>query len=261
MTPPTSSRSPKLSQGEAPAPQAAPTPPLPFRASTAEAAAWLAVHTGSPWDLARLLAHLTPYVWLDYDSALAELFGEANGGYAAPIFLAEDIARLAAGSADVHLTRTKDVHKIVAMLPPPGLRRPLDALRFYKRDIERLPAELAAAARAAAAPAPPAAASAAQESRDGIGAQEVLAAFGPLLKIDLALALRQAEGVFGDDGARVKGSARKSPRQALWNPVTLALGLNDLYRVPMGRLSAAFRSTPCLADWRARWDLSLELLR
>ena len=234
---------------------AADLPELPFRATTAQACAWLAAATAAPWDLPRLLAHLTPYVWLEYDAAMSDLFGDANGGYAAPIFLAEDIARLAAGSADVLITRTKDAHKIVAALPPGGLRRPLDDLRFQKRDIERLPAELAKAAL------PPKPAPAARESQAGIDRQQVLDAFAPLVKIDLDKALREALGVFGDDGARVKGSARKSPRHALWNPVTLALGLNDLYRVPLGRLTSAFRSQPALADWRQRWELSLELLR
>lgn len=228
---------------------------LPFRATTSQACAWLQAATGTPWHLARLLEHLTPYVWLEFDAAMPELFGDANGGYAAPIFLESDIARLAAGSEDVLITRTKDAYKIVAALPPPGLRRPLEALLFQKRDIERLPAELA---RAAMPPPPP---PAARESTAGIDRQQVLEAFGPLLKIDLKKALREALGVFGDDGARVKGSARKSPKHALWNPVTLALGLNDLYRVPLPRLTSAFRSQPFLADWLEKWELSLELLR
>ena len=112
------------------------TTDLPFRATTAEACAWLEQQTGSSWTLARLLEHeLTPYVWLDYDAANHELFGDANGGYAAPIFLEGDIARLAAGSEDVLITVTKDTYKIVARLPEPGLRRRLDELRFQKRDL------------------------------------------------------------------------------------------------------------------------------
>jgi hypothetical protein len=234
---------------------------LPFRATSAEACAWLAAHTGSPWDLARLLEHLTPYVWLDYDAAMADLFGDANGGYAAPIFLAEDIARLAAGADQVRISRTKDAYGIVAELPGGALQRPLEALRFQKRDIARLPAVLLRAAiPPPTAPTAPATAPS-RESNSGIGRDEVLGAFAHLVKIDLDKALREALGVFGDDGARVKGSARKSPKHAVWNPVTLALGLNDLYEVPLGRLSGAFRSHPALAEWRERWELSLELLR
>lgn len=231
---------------------------LPFRATSAEACAWLAASTGSPWDLARLLEHLTPYVWLDYDAAMAELFGDANGGYAAPIFLAEDIARLVAGAGEVRISRTKDAYGIVAELPGGALQRPLEALRFQKGDIARLPAALLRAALPApTAPAP----APSRESNSGIGRDEVLGAFAHLVKIDLDKALREALGVFGDDGARVKGSARKSPKHAVWNPVTLALGLNDLYKVPLGRLSGAFRSHPALAEWSERWELSLELLR
>lgn len=232
-------------------------PAVPFRATSAEACAWMSAHSGDAWDLPRLLGHLTPYVWLDYDPALAELFGEANGGYAAPIFFQDDIARLVAGSDDVLITRTKDAYKIVAILPDGGLRRPLADLRFQQRDILKLPAALARAALPELAPTPPSA----RESQAGLNRQQLLGAFAALLKIDLEAALTEARGVFGDDGARVKGSARKSPKHALWNPVTLALGLNDLYRVPLPRLSAVFRSNPDLLEWRARWELSLELLR
>jgi len=55
---------------------------LPFRATANEACAWLTQRTESPWTLARLLGNgLTPVVWLDYDAASPELFGDANGGY------------------------------------------------------------------------------------------------------------------------------------------------------------------------------------
>src|SRR4051794_24471714 len=94
---------------------------LPFRATTEEACAWLEQQTATPWTLARLIENgLTPYVWLDYDAAYPELFGDANGGYAAPIFYEGDTGRLAAGSEDVLITITKDAYKIVAPLKPPG---------------------------------------------------------------------------------------------------------------------------------------------
>ena len=105
---------------------------LPFRATVDEACAWLAAQTGSPWTLAQLLGQgVTPYVWLDYDAAHAALFGDANGGYAAPIFFEHDIARLAAGSDDVLITMTKDAYKIVVTLPAPGFRRALHELREF----------------------------------------------------------------------------------------------------------------------------------
>lgn len=233
------------------------TTELPFRATAEQACAWLAGQTGTPWTLARLLeAGLTPYVWLDYDAAHAELFGDANGGYAAPIFYEGDIARLAAGSDDVLITITKDVWRLPATLPAPGFRRALHELRFLKKEVERLPAKLAREAQAPreAAPAP------AAESKLGIERQQVLAAFAAMVKIDLDAALLAGGGMFGDDGARVKGSARKSKNKALWNPVTLALGLNDVYRVPIPRLNKAFTAHDFLHPWLDSWEQSLRLL-
>jgi hypothetical protein len=228
---------------------------LPFRATTTEACAWLAQQTASPWTLARLLEHgLTPYVWLDYDAAHPELFGDANGGYPAPIYFEGDIARLAAGSEDVLITMTKDAYKIVVRLPAPGFRRPLEDLRFQKKDLERLAGKLKHEQQAPAQPV------AARESQAGIAKAEVLEAFGRIVRLDLEQALDQAIGIFGDDGARVKASARKSKRNAVWNPVTLALGLHDAYRVPLGPLKRAFKTHDFLQPWEGDWEQSLLLL-
>ncbi|HBI68171.1 MAG TPA: hypothetical protein DDZ22_03850 [Massilia sp.] len=233
------------------------TTDLPFRATTSEACDWLATQTGAPWTLARLLEHeLTPYVWLDYDPAYPDLFGDANGGYAAPIFFEDDIARLAAGSEDVLITMTKDAYKIVTRLPEPGFTRPLADLRFQKKDIEKLAGRLKHAAQAPAEKARPAAA----ESQLGIGKADVLAAFGPIVRMNLEKALDDAIGIFGDDGARVKASVRKSKRNAVWNPVTLALGLHDVYRAPLGALKRAFKTHDSLLDWNENWEQSLRLL-
>jgi len=236
------------------------TPDLPFRATVDEACAWLAQQTASPWTLARLLEHaLTPYVWLDHDANHPELFGEANGGYAAPIFFEGDIARLAAGSEDVLITMTKDAYKIVARLPEPGFRRPLADLRFQKKDLEQLAKRLKREAQAVP-PTAPAPAPAARESQLGIGKAEVLDAFGRIVRMDLGKSLDDAIGIFGDDGARVKASARKSRRNAVWNPVTLALGLHDVYRTPLGPLKRAFATCDFLEAWQGDWEQSLRLL-
>lgn len=233
---------------------------LPFRATTIEACAWLAQQTASPWTLARLLEHaLTPYVWLDYDAAYPDLFGDASGGYAAPIFFEGDIARLAAGSGDVLITLTKDAYKIPVRLREPGFRRSLDQLRFQKKDLERLAGKLKHEAQAAPRK-PPANAGAPSESQSGIGKAEVMAAFAPIVRLDLNQALDQAIGIFGDDGARVKASARKSKRNAVWHPVTLALGLHDVYRVPLGPLKRAFKSHDFLRAWEGDWEQSLRIL-
>lgn len=229
---------------------------LPFRATLPEACAWLAAQTTTPWNLARLVEHgITPYVWLDYDPAYPELFGEANGGYAAPIFYEGDIARLVAGSSDVLITLTKDAYKIVARLPEPGFTRRLDELRVLGKEIERLAGKLKHAATA-----PPPQPVATRESKAGINAQQVLEAFGGLVRIDLQQALQGAGGVFGDEGARVKGSAKKGKAHTVWNPVTLALGLNDVYRVPVGKLTRAFKVCDCLHEWQHDWAQSLALL-
>ena len=225
---------------------------LPFRATTAQACHWLAQQTGTPWTLARLMENgLTPYVWLDHDAEYPALFGDANGGYPAPIFFEGDTRRLAAGSEDVLITITKDVYRIVTRLPPPGFKRELHELRFLKKDLERLAGRL----KREAEPAP---IEVARESQSGIGREQVLAAFSSLLKIDLAQALDGGGGIFGDDGARVKGSGRKA--RAVWNPVTLALGLNDVYRVPMSHLNRAFNAHEFLDAWTAEWNRTLLLL-
>jgi hypothetical protein len=88
----------------------------------------------------------------------------------------------------------------------------------------------------------------------------VLAAFSHLVKFDLEQALSNAGGIFGEDGARVKGSARKAKNKAVWNPVTLALGFNEVYRVPMPQLKRAFGAHEFLFEWTGQWDQTLALL-
>lgn len=227
---------------------------LPFRATTAQACDWLAQQTGTQWTLARMLENgLTPYVWLDYDAAYPELFGDANGGYPAPIFFEGDTRRLAAGSDDVLITITKDAYKIATQLKPPGFRRALHELRFLKKDLERLAGKLKREAE-------PVKIAAAAESQAGINKEQVLLAFAALVKIDLEQALGGGGGIFGDDGARVKGSAKRAKNKAVWNPVTLALGLNDAYRVPMPHLKRAFNAHDFLHPWAAQWNHTLALL-
>lgn len=237
-------------------PAASSSPKLPFRATLDESCAWMCEQTGTPWNLARLVEHgLTPYVWLDYDAAYPELFGEANGGYAAPIFFEDDIARMVAGSEDVLITITKDAYKIVARLPEPGFTRQWHELRFLGKELERLVGKLK---HAAAAPAPKVAT--AQESKAGINGAQVVLAFAGLVRIDLQQALSDAGGVFGDEGARVKASVKKGKANTVWNPITLALGLNDVYRVPIGQLKRAFVAHEFLHEWKYEWDQTLALL-
>ncbi len=227
---------------------------LPFRATTEQACDWLALQTGTPWTLARLIEHgLTPFVWLDYDANMPELFDNATGGYPAPIFFAADTQRLAAGSEDVLITITKDVYSIVIQLKPPGIRRALHELRFLKKAVQQLADQLKRAAL-------PPVVKLAQESREGIPKEQVMTAFAGLVNINLEQALASGGGIFGDEGARIKGSGKKGKNKTLWNPVTLALGLHDVHRVPMSHLKRAFVSHNFLEPWSANWQQTLALL-
>jgi hypothetical protein len=229
---------------------------LAHRATTQDTCHWLSQQTGEPWTLARLIEHgLTPYVWLEYTDETAELFSEEVKAYPAPIVFIEDTQRLAAGSEDVLIRFTRDSDKIAIQLKAPGIRMPLDALRFLQRDIAQLadallhPPEIEA--ELVVAPI---------ESKKGISKEQVLLAFGGLAKIDLESALKNAIGIFGDDGARVRKNSRAGKNTHLWNPVTLALGLHDVHGVQMRYLKKVFSTQPCLVEWRATWLESLALL-
>jgi hypothetical protein len=228
---------------------------LPDRATTEETCLWLSSQTSSPWSLARLLEHgLTPYIWLDYADELAELFADGITGYAAPVVFIEDTQRLAAGSEDVLIRFTRDSERIAIQLKAPGIRRPLADLRFFRRDIAQLAHDVLNPKPVETAP------QAARESLKGISKEEVLLVFGGMVKMNLEQALAGGAGIFGDDGARVRKNSRGGKNSYLWNPVTLAFGLNDVHRVPMSRLKKAFATQDILWEWQAAWRESLALL-
>jgi hypothetical protein len=77
----------------------------------------------------------------------------------------------------------------------------------------------------------------------------VLNVFSRLLKIDLEQALGNVLGIFGDDGSRIKSTTRKAKNKIEWHQVTLALPLNDLYRVPLPQLRRAFATHDFLHPW------------
>ncbi|MES2162995.1 MAG: hypothetical protein V4476_17700 [Pseudomonadota bacterium] len=228
--------------------------PLPNNATTEETCSWLNEQTGTSWNLGRLLdAGLTPYVWLDYSEEYAGLFAEGITRYPAPIFFVEDTQRLIAGSDDVLIRMTRDSDRISFKLKPPGITMPLDALRFFQRDIAALLEDILNPKVEVVAPAP-------KEILKGITKEEVLHVFGGIAKLDLEKSLLSGIGIFGDDGARVRKNSRAGKNTHLWNPVTLALGLNDVYRVPMSHLKKAFATQPELRPWKAAWLESLDLL-
>lgn len=231
-------------------------PDLAYRATLAEACTWLHEQTGKTWSLASLIEYgVTPYIWLDYNDQFPELFGDATGGYAAPIFFQDDTQRLAAGSADVLITMTKDADKIAIQLPSPGIRAPLEDLRFLRKDLSRLLEQIKKDALPAKEQKPTIV-----ESNKGITKEQALLAFASLVKINLETALMSGEAIFGDDGARIKSSTKGAKNKWLWNPVTLALGLNDNFRVPMSRLKRVFLEHEFLMPWMAQWDDTLALL-
>ncbi len=156
------------------------------------------------------------------------------------------------------ITITKDVDNIVSRLPAPGICKGLHELRFLKKDLQKLLKQLQR--QALAETATPQAVASAAESQDGINKAQVLIAFSGLAKINLEQALDSGLALFGDEGARVKSSTKKAKNKIVWNPVTLALGFNDLYRVPMSRLSKVFQTHDFLEAWEAEWRRTLELL-
>lgn len=227
---------------------------IPNNATTEETCAWLSVRTGSSWDLARLVeAGITPHVWLDYSEEYAGLFAEGITRYPAPIFYIEDTKRLSAGSGDVLIRMTRDSDRISFKLKPPGITMPLDALRFFYRDIADFLESILHPKEDPAAPPP-------KEILKGITKDAVLRIFGGMAKLDLEKSLAGGIGIFGDDGARVRKNSRAGKNTHLWNPVTLALGLNDVYRVPMSHLKKAFATQADLRPWKAAWLESLALL-
>jgi len=225
---------------------------LPSWATTEETCLWLSEKTGTAWNLARIAeSGLTPHVWLDYSEELSGLFAEGITRYPAPIFFIDDTKRLAEGGADVLIRMTRDSDRISFKLKPPGITRPLDALRFFQRDIMQFAEDILNPKEVILAPV---------EIPKGLAKEEILHLFGDMVKMDLAKSLADAIGIFGDDGARVRKNSRAGKNSYLWNPVTLALGLNDVYRVPMPRLKKAFAIEPDLKPWKAAWTESLRLL-
>ncbi len=229
---------------------------LAYRATVAETCHWLQVQTGTTWQLADLITHgLTPYVWLDYNEQFPELFGDATGGYAAPIFFQDDTQRFAAGSEDVLITMTKDADKIAIQLPPPGIRAPLSDLRFLRKDLQRFLEHMKKSSLPAKEQKPTL-----EESKKGITKEQAILAFASLVKINFEVALMSGDAIFGDEGARIKSSTKGAKSKYLWNPVTLALGLNENYRIPMSRLKRVFIEHEFLMPWDAQWHETLALL-
>jgi hypothetical protein len=226
---------------------------LPSWATTEETLAWLNNKTGTNWNLASVLERgLTPHVWLDYSEEHSGLFAEGITRYPAPIFFVDDIKHLSEGGTDILIRMTKDSDRISFKLKPPGITKPIDALRFFQRDIAQFMEDFLNP-KEEIPPKP-------VEAPKGLGKDEIIQLFGGLVKMDLNKSLTDAIGIFGDDGARVRKNSRAGKNSYLWNPVTLALGLHDVYRVPMPRLKKTFATQADLRPWKDAWTESLRLL-
>lgn len=99
-----------------------------------------------------------------------------------------------------------------------------------------------------------------KKAADGITKEQVLEAFGELASINLKKALGNGTGLFGGEGARTQKGTPGGTHAALWNPVILALGLNEKYSVPMPHLKRAFNDYQFLRVWSDEWRDKLDLI-
>jgi hypothetical protein len=92
-----------------------------------------------------------------------------------------------------------------------------------------------------------------QLAASGINKQQVLLAFGHLVSIDLKKRLSDAEGLYGDDGARVYAGTPGGRHKSLWNPVILAVGLRERNNAAKHLLNRAFQEHSFLNPWWEEW--------
>jgi hypothetical protein len=93
---------------------------------------------------------------------------------------------------------------------------------------------------------------------DGITKSQVLTAFSALTRIDLAKALANGKGLYSKDQAKVVDGTPGSRHAALWDPVMLAVGFYENYRVPRTKLNKVFLDHQFLAPWWEKWKEQAE---
>jgi len=100
-----------------------------------------------------------------------------------------------------------------------------------------------------------------QRAAEGITKEQVLIAFAELVEpFDLRKALGNGKGLFGETApgsARTQKGSPGGKHTALWNPVILAVGLHEKYKVPMPHLKRAFSDHPFLRMWFDEWSDTL----
>ena len=135
---------------------------LPKDATIEEACNWLQAKTGQTWVLPRLLeCHLTPHFWLDYKPGYPAIYGDRIEGYQTRMMFQGDLCRLESDRGDA-LVNMFTAHDGTLVKVEPGLRVPLNELKFKRESVERV-AEIinkTAPTQSAATPAPVAADSA-----------------------------------------------------------------------------------------------------
>lgn len=94
----------------------------------------------------------------------------------------------------------------------------------------------------------------------GITKNQVLTAFSDLTRIDLAKALANGKGLYSKDQAKVVDGTPGSRHAALWDPVILAAGFYENYRVSRAKLNKVFVDHQFLAPWWEKWKEQAENL-
>ena len=94
----------------------------------------------------------------------------------------------------------------------------------------------------------------------GITKSQVLTAFSDLTRIDLAKALANGKGLYSKSQAKVVDGTPGSRHAALWDPVILAVGFYENYRVPRAKLNKVFMEHQFLTPWWDKWKEQAENL-
>lgn len=91
------------------------------------------------------------------------------------------------------------------------------------------------------------------ETARGINKDQVLLAFGSLVSVNMKKRLSDAQGLYGDVGARVYAGTPGGRHKSLWNPVVLAVGLREGNSAPKHMLHRAFQDHAFLTPWWEEW--------
>lgn len=87
----------------------------------------------------------------------------------------------------------------------------------------------------------------------GITKSQVLTAFEDIVPVNLEKRLGDAEGLYGDKGARVQRGTPGGRHKSLWNPVILAVGFRQQNSVARHLLNRPFQEHWFLNDWWEEW--------